>query len=54
MGETPASVLFISDVTGELDAARTSGMQTRLSVRPGNKPVADGHGHVQIASFDLI
>lgn len=54
MSETPVSVLFISDVTGELDAARTSGMQTRLSVRPSNKPVADGHGHVAIASFDEV
>jgi enolase-phosphatase E1 len=54
MGETPASVLFISDVAAELDAARTSGMQTRLSVRPGNKPVSEGHGHTAIASFDEV
>ena len=54
MGETPASVLFISDVIGELDAARNSGMHTRLAVRPGNKPVPAGHGHVAIASFDEV
>ena len=35
----PASeVLFISDVTRELDAARAAGMQTLLCIRPGNHP----------------
>jgi enolase-phosphatase E1 len=35
----PASeITFISDVTGELDAAVTAGMQARLSRRPGNHP----------------
>jgi enolase-phosphatase E1 len=35
----PASeILFISDVTRELDAARAAGMQTRLCIRPGNHP----------------
>jgi len=33
----PASeILFVSDVTRELDAAREAGMQTRLCIRPGN------------------
>ena len=31
---TPSRVLFISDVSKELDAARESGMQTLLCVRP--------------------
>jgi enolase-phosphatase E1 len=34
LSSTPAEVLFISDVTVELDAARTAGMQTALSLRP--------------------
>ena len=52
VGIPVASVLFVSDVVAELDAARNSGMQTRLAIRPGNKPVADGHGHVVIRTFD--
>jgi enolase-phosphatase E1 len=36
----PASeILFLSDVTAELDAARDAGMQTTLCVRPGNAEV---------------
>ncbi len=31
-----AEILFISDVTAELDAAEAAGMQTCLSLRPGN------------------
>lgn len=54
MGEPPSSILFISDVISELDAAAKSGMQTRLSMRPGNKPVPDGHGHPVIMSFDEV
>lgn len=35
----PASeILFISDVTGELDAAAAAGMLVRLALRPGNHP----------------
>jgi enolase-phosphatase E1 len=37
-GLEPGEVLFLSDVTQELDAARTSGMATALVVRPGNAP----------------
>lgn len=51
MGESPAAVLFVSDIVAELDAARTAGMQTALSVRPGNAAVAEGHGHRSISSF---
>jgi enolase-phosphatase E1 len=50
----PASqILFISDVTRELDAARLAKMQTLLCVRPGNhqQPVND---HPTITSFDEI
>lgn len=48
---TPAHILFCSDVTAELDAARAAGMQTVLLVRPGNAPVPRGHGHPTITSF---
>ncbi len=54
VGEASEKVLFISDITAELDAAREAGMDTRLSIRPGNKPVEEGHGHEPIASFSQV
>jgi enolase-phosphatase E1 len=54
MDVPPPRVVFVSDVTRELDAARASGMQTLLSVRPGNRPVEVGHGHPVIRTFDEI
>jgi enolase-phosphatase E1 len=54
MGIEAAGALFVSDVTSELDAARLAGMQTRLSVRPGNHPAPSGHGHAEIRSFEEI
>ena len=50
----PSSVLFVSDIAAELDAARTAGMQTRLCMRPGNTPPPPGHGHTEIRGFDEI
>ena len=50
----PASqILFISDVTRELDAARLAGMQTFLCIRPGNhlQPLCE---HRTLTSFDEI
>jgi len=47
----PASeILFVSDVTRELDAARDAGMQTLLCVRPGNHPQLS-HTHKVITTF---
>jgi enolase-phosphatase E1 len=50
----PAEILFISDSIRELDAARSAGMSTLLSVRPGNAAIADPHGHAAIDSFDNL
>lgn len=50
---SPSEILFVSDVVAELDAARAAGMQTRLSMRPGN-PVQPENDHLQITSFDQI
>lgn len=47
----PAEILFLSDVTAELDAARAAGMQTCLCVRPGNKEVSPDHGHPAASNF---
>lgn len=50
----PAEVLFISDVTAELEAAHTAGLQTLLAVRPGN-PFAEPPGFTQqVTTFDEI
>jgi enolase-phosphatase E1 len=46
-------ILFVSDVTRELEAARSAGMQTALCVRPGNPPQPEG-GHPIIHSFEEI
>jgi len=46
-------VLFISDVTEELDAARSAGLATALALRPGNK-LATAGAHPAIRSFDEI
>lgn len=52
-GSPPASILFISDVAAELDAARAAGMRTALSQRPGN-PSPPTHTHRVIRTFDEI
>ena len=49
----PKQILFISDVTRELDAARQAGMKTVLCMRPGNHPQVM-HDHKAISSFEEI
>jgi len=48
------SILFVSDVVAELDAARDAGMRTALSVRPGNKAVTQPHDHPIIEDFAAL
>ena len=53
--DCPANeILFISDVVEELQAAKAAGLQTALSIRPGNKPVPPEHGFATINGFDEI
>jgi enolase-phosphatase E1 len=52
-GVASTEILFISDVTSELDAARSAGMQTFLCVRPGNHPQPP-HDHAVITGFGKI
>ena len=47
-------ILFISDVVAELDAATEAGMQTLLSIRPGNPPQNHADRHQTIHTFDEI
>jgi len=53
-GLPPADILFVSDVTAELDAARTTGMQIALAVRPGNSPPSQDHTHPCVTQFGEI
>ncbi len=50
----PSEIVFVSDGTAELDAARAAGMETLLCVRPGNRPQPARHGHRIIQTFDEL
>jgi enolase-phosphatase E1 len=54
IGLAAEGILFLSDVTGELDAAHEAGMRVRLSIRPGNSPPPPEHDYEVIRSFDEI
>lgn len=47
-------ITFVSDVVAELDAAKATGMQTALAIRPGNPPAAPSDGHPEIRSFEEV
>lgn len=49
-----SAVLFVSDVTDELDAAATAGLQTLLCVRPGNHPQPQPILHPIIKTFEGV
>jgi enolase-phosphatase E1 len=48
------SVMFLSDVTRELDAARAAGLQVRLVIRPGNTPAHGAQPYQPIHTFDEL
>jgi 2,3-diketo-5-methylthio-1-phosphopentane phosphatase len=50
----PASILFVSDVTAELTAARGAGLQVLLSIRPGNAVQPGADQFETVTSFDEI
>jgi enolase-phosphatase E1 len=52
IGLAPADILFLSDIEGELDAARSAGMQTRWLVRDAEPDPAAAHR--QVMDFDAI
>ena len=54
LGFEAGEILFVSDVTGELDAAREAGMPTLLSIREGNGQIKEDFTHRSITSFDEI
>ncbi len=49
----PATLLFLSDVAAELDAAAAAGYATALVVRPGN-PAQPAGPHPVVRSFDQL
>lgn len=54
-GLEPSAILFLSDITEELNAAREAGFQTALVRREGNaEPRVVDPPHPSIASFDQI
>lgn len=52
LGLPASSILFLSDITAELDAARAAGLQTALCVRAAAEAPATTHPLVR--TFDLI
>lgn len=52
MGARPDQILFVSDMSAELDAAAAAGFATALAVRPGNRPVAPQSAHPRIERLD--
>jgi len=52
-GIPAADILFISDITRELDAARDAAMGTLLCLRPGNHPQPP-HDHRTIHNFEGV
>jgi enolase-phosphatase E1 len=53
LARQPDRILFISDVTTELDAARAAGCQVLLCVRPGNRPQPE-NPYTAISTFEEI
>jgi len=48
----PSEILFVSDITAELDAAHDAGVSTALAVRPGNAPVETDVSCRVVTTFD--
>jgi enolase-phosphatase E1 len=51
---SPPSILFVSDISEELDAAAAAGLVTTLCVRPGNPDQSVSDDIPRIRSFDEI
>jgi len=47
-------IVFVSDVAAELDAAASAGMQTVLSLRPGNAAVENLTDYASIETFAML
>lgn len=54
LNHPPKRVAFVSDILQELDAAKTAGFETFLSIREGNGKVPKQVRHRAVYSFDEI
>jgi 2,3-diketo-5-methylthio-1-phosphopentane phosphatase len=54
LGVPPAAILFVSDVTRELTAAREAGVHVVLSLRPGNSAQPDAEQFERVESFEEL
>ncbi len=52
LGFHTEEILFVSDISAELDAAAVTGYHTALSVRDGNEPQGEMTTHNKVTSFD--
>ncbi|TDH67747.1 hypothetical protein CCR75_005310 [Bremia lactucae] len=52
--DSAKDVLFVTDVIEEAQAAEAAGLDTVLSVRPGNKPLPESHHFHTIRSFSEL
>jgi len=50
----PDRILFVSDVTKEIDAARAAGFQTLLCVRPPGDPPVNAETYPMVRTFEEI
>lgn len=50
----PGALLFLSDITEELDAAREAGYRTGLMLRPENAAQEADHGHAEYHDFNQV
>jgi len=53
-GFHPGEILFLSDTSAELRAAKAAGIQAIAVVRPGNTPLSENDHLAQIESFELL
>jgi enolase-phosphatase E1 len=54
LGEAPSHVVFLSDLTAELAAAKGAGCQVLLSLRHGNPPQLDAATYESIETLDGV
>ena len=54
LGRSQAEILFVSDITRELAAARAAGLHALLSLRPGNAAQPDAGDYEQVRTFEEI
>ncbi|CEP63102.1 putative acireductone synthase UTR4 LALA0_S07e02432g [Lachancea lanzarotensis] len=54
IGLPPAEILFLSDNSLELDAAKDAGLQVKLVIRPGNAPVDYQGKYDIVTNFNVL